>query len=78
MMFLFCSDRARRMLFQPPQQELSDEEVAAILRRAIASGGRLSRQADVFLAGVCADHLVDGVREAGLIVARLVRWQLHR
>jgi hypothetical protein len=66
------------MLFQPPQQELSDEEIAAILRQPIARGGRLLRHADVFLAGVCADHLVDGLREAGLIVARPVRWQLHR
>jgi hypothetical protein len=66
------------MLFQPPQQELSDAEIAAILRQAIARGGRLSRQADVFLASVCANHLVDGLREAGLIVARPVRWQLHR
>jgi hypothetical protein len=65
------------MLFQPTQQELSDEEVAAVLRQAIAGGGRLSRQADVFLAGICADHLVDGLRDAGLIVARPVRWQLH-
>jgi hypothetical protein len=66
------------MLFQPAQQELSDEELAAVLRQAIAGGGRLSRQADVFLAGICAEHLVEGLRAAGLFVARPVRWQLHR
>ena len=66
------------MLFQPPQQELSDEEIAAVLRQVITRSGRLPRQADVFLAGICAEHLVEGLREAGLIVARPVRWQLHR
>jgi len=43
------------MLFQPPQQELSDEEISAVLRQVIARSGRLSRQADVFLAGICAE-----------------------
>jgi hypothetical protein len=66
------------MLFQPPQQELSDEELAAVLRQAIVRGERLSRQADVFLAGICAEHLVEGLRDAGLVVARPVRWALHR
>jgi hypothetical protein len=31
----------------------------------------------VFLAGVCAHHLVEGLRDAGLIVARPVQWRLH-
>jgi hypothetical protein len=31
----------------------------------------------VFLAGVCAHHLVEGLRDVGLIVARPVRWRLH-
>jgi hypothetical protein len=65
------------MLFQPPQEELSDEEIAAVLRQSIACAGRLPRHADVSLAGVCAEHLVDGLRAAGLIVARPVQWRLH-
>jgi len=42
------------MLFQPPQEELSGGEVAAVLRHA-----------NVSLAGVCAEHLVDGLRADG-------------
>ena len=38
--------------------------------RSIAAAGRLSRKADAFLAGVCAEHLVDGLRAAGLLVIR--------
>jgi hypothetical protein len=68
----------RPMLFDPPREELSDEEVAAVLRQSIAAAGRLSRQADLFLAGVCAEHLVEGLRAAGLLVIRPVRRQLHR
>ena len=67
-----------QMLFQPPQEELTDEEIAAVLRQSIAWGGRLSRSTDVFLAGICAEHLVDGLRQAGLIVARPLEWRLHR
>ena len=47
------------MLFEPPHEELSDEEIAAVLRQSIAAAGRLSRQADLFLAGVGAEHLVE-------------------
>ena len=65
------------MLFQPPQEELSDEEIAVVLRQSIAGGGNLSRSADVFLAGISAEHLVEGLRAAGLIVARPVQWRLH-
>jgi hypothetical protein len=50
---------------------------AAVLRQSIAAAGRLSRQADLFLAGICAEHLVEGLRAAGLIVARPPQWQLH-
>jgi hypothetical protein len=42
------------MLFQPPQEELSGGKVAAVLRHA-----------NVSLAGVCAEHLVDGLRADG-------------
>ena len=36
------------------------------------------RHADVWLAGICAEHLVDGRRAAGLIVARPTQWRLHQ
>jgi hypothetical protein len=42
------------MLFEPLHEELSDEEVVAVLRQSIAVAGRLSRNADLFLPGVCA------------------------
>ena len=50
------------MLFQPPHEELSDEEIAVVLRQSIACAGRLLRYADVSLAGICAEHLIDGLR----------------
>ena len=82
-LFLSCSRRrvgatVAPMLFEPPHEELSDEEIAAVLRESIAAAGRLSRQADLFLAGVCAEHLVDSLRAAALLVIRRVRRGLHR
>jgi hypothetical protein len=65
------------MLFQPLQEELSDEEIVEVLRQTIACAGRLPRSDDVFLVEICAEHLVEGLRRAGLIVARPVQWQLH-
>ena len=66
------------MLFVQPHEELSDEEVAGVLRQSIANAGRLPRNADVFLAGICAEHLVDGLRAAGLLVVRPIPWRLHQ
>lgn len=65
------------MLFETPHDELSDDEVAAVLRQTMASAGRLPRHADLWLAGICAEHLVDGLRAAGLIVARPTQWRMH-
>jgi hypothetical protein len=65
------------MLFQPPHEELSDDEIADVLRQSIASAGRLPRSIDVFMAGVCAEHLVDGLRQAGLLVIRPTDWRSH-
>jgi hypothetical protein len=65
------------MLFEPPHEEHSDEDVVAVLRQSIAVAGRLSRNGDLFLAGVCAEHLVDGLRAAGLLVIRPLRCELH-
>ena len=79
--FLSCSRRSCRygsvMLFETPHEELTDEEGVAVLRQSMASAGRLPRHAEVWLAGICAEHLVDGLRAAGLIVARPLRWTLH-
>jgi hypothetical protein len=66
------------MLFVPPHEELSDDEIAKVLRQSIANAGRLPRHAEVFLAGICAEHLVDELRTAGLLVVRPVKWRLHR
>ena len=66
------------MLFDAPQEELTDEEIAAVLRQSIACARRLSRHANLTLAGVCAEHLVDGLRAAGLIVARPAQLRMHR
>jgi hypothetical protein len=63
------------MLFVTPDEELCDEEIVAVLRKAIANAGRLPRGAD---AGVCTEHLVDGLRAVGLVVSRPLQWRLHR
>jgi hypothetical protein len=66
------------MLFDPPLEELSEEEIAAILRQAIQGAGRLPRSADVYLAGICAEHLVEGLRAAGVLVVRPTQqWRMH-
>jgi hypothetical protein len=66
------------MQFVQPHQELTDDEVLGILREAIASAGGLTRQADLLLASVGAEHLVDSLRAVGLHVIRPVQWRLHR
>jgi hypothetical protein len=66
------------MLFAEPHEQLSDEDIADVLRQSIANAGQLSLHADVFLAGICAEHLVDGLRAAGLLVVRPVQWRPHR
>ena len=66
------------MLFHPPHEELSDEEIAAILRQAIQGAGRLPWSADVYLAGMRAEHLVEGLRAAGMLVVRPTQqWRMH-
>ena len=66
------------MLFVQPHEELTDDEVADVLRQSIANAGRLPRHADLFLASICAEHLVDSLRAAGLQVIRPVQWRLHQ
>jgi hypothetical protein len=53
------------MLFGPDHEALTDAEVAKVLRQTIAQAGRLPRHADLLLAGMCAEHLVDGMKAAG-------------
>jgi hypothetical protein len=66
------------MLFVQPHEELTDDEVADVLRQSIANAGRLPRHADLFLANICAEHLVHSLRAAGLQVIRPVQWRLHQ
>ena len=58
------------MPFEIPHHELSDAEIAAVLRESIAGAGRFPRHVELCFARVCAEHLVDGLRLAGLIVIR--------
>jgi hypothetical protein len=53
---------------------VSDDELAAVLAAAICDGksGTMTRRAEVFLAGVCADFLVERMALAGLVVMRHV------
>jgi hypothetical protein len=66
------------MLFTHPHEELSDEEIADVLRQSVDPECRK-------LAAPCRSPLgrhlcrasVDGLRSAGLIVIRPVLWRLH-
>jgi hypothetical protein len=64
------------MLFEIPHHELSDAEIAAILRDIIAGAGRFPRTIELCFASISAEHLVDGLRLAGLIVIRPAPMQL--
>jgi hypothetical protein len=57
-----------------PPEPVSDEELAAVLTAAIrdGKGGRMTREAEMFLAGVCADFLAERMVLAGLVVVRRV------
>jgi hypothetical protein len=67
----------QRSLFPDPRPTLNDDELVAVLREAIARGGRLSRFADLYLNTVCAEHLADQLHIAGLAVVRAVPERLH-
>lgn len=58
------------MPFEIPGHELSDAEIAAVLRDIIAGAGRFPRHTELSFASIAADHLVDGLRLAGLVVIR--------
>jgi hypothetical protein len=42
-----------------------------VLRGAISQAGRLSRTAELYLSGVSAEHLMEELRGAGLMVVRI-------
>jgi len=58
------------MLFEISGHDLSDAEVAAILRDIISGAGRYPRHIELNFTSLCAEHLVDGLRLADLIVIR--------
>jgi hypothetical protein len=61
----------------PSWPTLADSEVMAVLRSAISRGIRGSREADLYLASICARHLVDELHSAGLVVVRPSPSRLH-
>ena len=66
-MFFFMEQRP---LFPGLPSTLTDEEVETVLHAVIASGIRRHREADLYLSTVCARHLANELRLAGLIVVR--------
>ena len=57
-------------LFPDPRPTATNEEVVSVLRGATMRGSGLPRSADLLLSGLCAEHLVDQMRSAGLEVVR--------
>jgi len=58
------------MMFEIPHHELSDAEIAAVFRDIIAGAERYPRNVELQFTTFCAEHLVDGLRVAGLTVIR--------
>ncbi len=60
------------MLDANPFEPAAWDEVEAALTEAIRSsaGGQMTRNMEVFLAGVCARHLVDQLALGGFVVMR--------
>jgi len=77
-MFVICSLSMKQgSLFPDARPTVTDQELVVVFRRAIASGGRLSRLADLYLNAVCAEHLVHELRVAGMEVVRAVPGRLR-
>jgi hypothetical protein len=55
-----------------PFEPATREEIEAALTDAIRSsaGGQMTRNAEVFLAGICAKHLTDKLALAGFVFMR--------
>jgi hypothetical protein len=61
----------------PPALRLAtDDELTAALAAAIqlGGGGKLTREADGYMAGVCAERLTDQLALAGFVFLRRVPW----
>lgn len=58
------------MVFDIPHHELSDAEIAAVFRDIIAEAGRYPRHIELQFTAFGAQHLVEGLRLAGLVVIR--------
>ena len=72
--FLSCSAAAMRLASAPCCSSLPSMSFLTRSRGGAAgSHSRRRKAAAVYLAGVRAKHLVDGLRAAGLIVARQVQ-----
>lgn len=69
-MFPLCSWHGAVQLFPETLQQVTDEELVVAIRAAVQGGGRLSRMADLYLSAVCAEHLFEELRRAGLRVVR--------
>lgn len=57
-------------LFPDPRPEVTDEEVVDAFRIAVQRGGKLPRLAELYLSTICAEHLVEELRQQGLDVVR--------
>ena len=58
------------MMFEIPHHELSDAEIAAVLHDIIAGAARHPRHVASQFTTTYVQHLVDGLRLAGLTVIR--------
>jgi hypothetical protein len=68
-LFMFLS-MEQPSLFPDTRHDATDAEVVSALRVAIARGGRLPRFAELYLASISAEYLVDALRSAGLDFVR--------
>ena len=57
------------MLFRAPRRELSEEEASALLECILQSTGGLLGS-DLFLATLSVQHIVSGLRAAGVMLVR--------
>jgi hypothetical protein len=57
---------------RPTVEVVHDEDLVGVLAEAIrdGKGGSMTRRAEVFLATICADFLVERMALAGLVVIR--------
>jgi hypothetical protein len=59
--------------FDDPPRELSDTELTDMVHGFIVRGMHLSREADLFLASLCAGHLVQQLRAEGVMAVKPAR-----